>query len=146
MPSFKNFMHKFVLTVFIFVGCGVAGIASVFSTVELAIILYVILLCCGLTIAVVNAATVDLYPTNLRAMAICLSLMSGRAGSVVGSYIVGIFIENNCNATFIGSGTSLIACGILSFFIPNIMKRKGESNTTGKDAERGNTTAEEVLE
>lgn len=126
------------LPVFIFVGCGVAGIASVFSTVQLAIIFYVILLCCGLTIAVVNAATVDLYPTNLRAMAICLTLMSGRAGSVVGSYVVGIFIETSCSATFIGSGTSLIACGVLSFFIPNIMKRKPETNYTGKDAESGN--------
>ncbi|XP_063703610.1 synaptic vesicle glycoprotein 2B-like [Culicoides brevitarsis] len=132
-----NKVGKLPILLFVFVGCGAAGIASAFTGVQYAIIYYVILLWCGLTIAVVNAATVDLYPTNLRAMAICLSLMSGRAGSVIGSYVVGIFIETSCSATFIGSGTSLIACGVLSFFIPNIMKRK-EKSFAEKDAESGN--------
>lgn len=33
---------------------------------QLAVYLYVVLLLCGLAIPVVNAATVDLYPTNDR--------------------------------------------------------------------------------
>lgn len=72
------------------------------------------------------AATVDLYPTSLRAMGVCISLMMGRLGSVVGSYVVGIFIEHYCRTTFIGSGVSLIVCGILSFCIPNILKKNNQ--------------------
>lgn len=70
-------------------------------------------------------------------MSICLALCMGRAGSVVGSYIVGIFIESNCNATFIGSGVSLIACGLISFFIPNIMQRVGSKSKENKGVGSG---------
>lgn len=60
------FLNTFIFTVFIFVGCGITGIVITFVSIQASVILYVILLCCGLSIAVVNAATVDLYPTNLR--------------------------------------------------------------------------------
>lgn len=56
-------------------------------------------------------------------MAVCISLMMGRMGSVVGANIVGIFLDYHCEVTFLTSGISLIACGILSFFIPNIFVR-----------------------
>lgn len=49
------------------VGCGIAGILAVYIQVPIvAVYMYVILLCCGLSVPVVNAATVDLYPTNSR--------------------------------------------------------------------------------
>lgn len=49
------------------VGCGIAGIVTVYVKVPIiAIYLYVVLLLCGLSVPVVNAATVDLYPTNSR--------------------------------------------------------------------------------
>ena len=48
-------------------GCGICGIFAVYSQIAgLTIYLYVILLLCGLAIPVVNAATVDLFPTSLR--------------------------------------------------------------------------------
>lgn len=49
------------------VGCGVCGIAAVYVNIPvISIYLYVVLLLCGLSVPVVNAATVDLYPTNSR--------------------------------------------------------------------------------
>lgn len=56
-------------------------------------------------------------------MAVCISLMFGRLGSVVGANIVGVLLDSQCELTFWISGVSLIGCGVLSFFIPNIYKR-----------------------
>lgn len=45
---------------------------------------------------------------KFRAMAVCISLMMGRFGSVVGANIVGLLLDNNCELMFTISGTSLI--------------------------------------
>ncbi|EDS25835.1 synaptic vesicle protein [Culex quinquefasciatus] len=119
-----NAVGKLPILVFVFVSCGVSGILMVYIDVPALVIwLYLILLTCGFCISVVNAATIDLFPTNLRAMAVCISLMCGRAGSVVGANMVGLLLDSNCELTFWISGASLIGCGVLSFFIPNIYKR-----------------------
>uniref|UniRef100_A0A182XF22 Major facilitator superfamily (MFS) profile domain-containing protein n=1 Tax=Anopheles quadriannulatus TaxID=34691 RepID=A0A182XF22_ANOQN len=119
-----NAVGKLPILVFIFGFCGISGILIVFIDLPLlAIWFYVILLTCGFCISVVNACTVDLFPTNLRAMAVCISLMFGRLGSVVGANIVGFLLDSQCELTFWISGISLICCGVLSFFIPNIYKR-----------------------
>lgn len=55
------------VSVVVLVGCGVAGILTVYiENPTIAIYMYVILLCCGLSVPVVNAATIDLYPTHSR--------------------------------------------------------------------------------
>lgn len=118
-----NAVGKLPILIVILVGCGSFGIITVFTDFPmLSMYFYLILLLCGLAVTIVNAATVDLYPTNLRAMAVCISLMCGRLGSVVGANIVGILLDNYCSATFLMSGISLIVCGVLAFFIPNITK------------------------
>uniref|UniRef100_A0A182NCP9 Major facilitator superfamily (MFS) profile domain-containing protein n=1 Tax=Anopheles dirus TaxID=7168 RepID=A0A182NCP9_9DIPT len=124
-----NAVGKLPILVFIFGFCGVCGILLVFIDLPLlAIWFYVILLTCGFCISVVNACTVDLFPTNLRAMAVCISLMFGRLGSVVGANIVGMLLDSHCELTFWISGISLIGCGVLSFFIPNIYKRNASED------------------
>lgn len=66
-----------------------------------------ILIMCGIyllisaLIGVVNALAVDLYPTNIRAMALAVSLMFGRMGALVGSNLVGIIFYNYCNYIFV---------------------------------------------
>lgn len=37
---------------------------------------------------------------SYRAMAICLIMMLGRVGSMVGSNLIGVFLEVNCGAGF----------------------------------------------
>ena len=56
-------------------------------------------------------------------MALCLSLMSGRLGSVVGSNVIGALIDNYCEYTFLMPTILLTTSGILAFTIPNISKR-----------------------
>lgn len=41
-------------------------------------------------------------------MAVCISLMMGRLGSVVGANIVGLLLDDHCELAFTLSGTSLI--------------------------------------
>lgn len=51
----------------ILLGCGIAGISVVLVNIPLiATSMFVILLCSAVAVFVVNAAIVDLYPTNLR--------------------------------------------------------------------------------
>lgn len=107
--------------------CGVFGVILIFIDIPmLGIYFYLIHILCGLSSAVVNAATVDLYPTHFRAMAVCMFLMMGLLGSVFGSNVYGILFENYCNVSYMLSGCSLIGCGILGIFIPNIRKTSVE--------------------
>lgn len=56
-------------------------------------------------------------------MALCLSLMSGRIGSVVGSNIIGTLLDNYCTYTFVMPTILLITSGCLAFTIPNISNK-----------------------
>lgn len=56
-------------------------------------------------------------------MAVCIALMVGRLGSVVGSNMLGILLEEYCELTFGIASVLLIICGVLAFFIPNISQR-----------------------
>ncbi|XP_053698156.1 synaptic vesicle glycoprotein 2B-like [Sabethes cyaneus] len=73
----------------------------------------------GISISLINGAAVSLFPTNVRAMAVCLSLMMGRLGSVAGTNLIGLIIDRNCNLTFIlFAGCSLI-CALLTLILPS---------------------------
>lgn len=62
-----NAVGRLPILVFIFALCGTCGVLIVFIDLPLlAIWFYLILLTCGFCISVVNACTIDLYPTNLR--------------------------------------------------------------------------------
>jgi MFS transporter, VNT family, synaptic vesicle glycoprotein 2 len=84
--------------------------------------LYVYLLLSGLCINIVNASTVELFPTKMRAMAICISMMAGRVGSVLGSVVIGAVIDNHCRETFLMPIVLLLSSGLLAITIPNISK------------------------
>lgn len=62
-----NYTGKLPIILFVLVGCGSCAIALVFVKIPmLSTYLYVLLLACGLAINVVNASTIELYPTSLR--------------------------------------------------------------------------------
>lgn len=43
-----------------------------------------------------------------RAMAVCISLMFGRLGCVVGAYTAALLLENQCETVFYLSGSTMI--------------------------------------
>ncbi|XP_050069521.1 synaptic vesicle glycoprotein 2A [Anopheles maculipalpis] len=73
----------------------------------------------GTSISILNGATVSFFPTNVRAMAVCLSLMMGRLGSVFGSNLVGLIMEDNCTLTFNLFATGSIICAVLTLMLPS---------------------------
>lgn len=126
----QNFLNlKFLILAFILLITGSSAIAINFNNIpEVSIYLYVVLLACGLCGNLVNISTLDLFPTNLRSMAVSMSLMFGRFGSMVGGNIVGTLLDKNyCNLTFTMSGLLLCSSSVLAFFIPNIFKIKSTS-------------------
>ncbi|XP_012158342.1 synaptic vesicle glycoprotein 2B isoform X2 [Ceratitis capitata] len=123
-----NKVGKQVILFVCLVACGACGIAATYADIPMvAIYLYVVLLLCGLGINVLSAATVDLYPTRLRAMAVCISLMMGRLGSVVGANVFGALLSHHCESAFIVSGVTLILSGFLGFFVTKKGKPSGKS-------------------
>ncbi|XP_052869588.1 synaptic vesicle glycoprotein 2B isoform X2 [Anopheles cruzii] len=73
----------------------------------------------GTSISILNGATVSMFPTNVRAMAVCLSLMMGRLGSVFGSNLVGLIMEQNCTLTFYLFASGSIICAALTLMLPS---------------------------
>lgn len=60
---------------------------------------------------------------NFRAMAVCVSMLVGRLGSVTGSVVIGALIKDYCNELFIMPVVLLLSSAVLAFTIPNIGKR-----------------------
>lgn len=50
-------------------------------------------------------------------------MMVGRIGSTVGSLVIGINIDKNCEMTFLMPTILLGISAVLAFTIPNISKR-----------------------
>ncbi|KAG5683088.1 hypothetical protein PVAND_012391 [Polypedilum vanderplanki] len=119
-----NRTGKLVILVFVAFVCGLASILLMFIQFpQAALYIYLVLLMAGLNMSIVNTSTVELFPTTLRAMAVSISMMFGRVGSVFGSNFVGLMIKDFCTYTFILPAVLLISGGLLSFTIPNINKR-----------------------
>lgn len=55
----------------------------------------------GVLVSLLGGALLEFVPTYLRAKALCISLMWGRCGAVVGTIIVGIYVEKSCELTIL---------------------------------------------
>ncbi|XP_048512483.1 synaptic vesicle glycoprotein 2B-like isoform X2 [Athalia rosae] len=61
---------------------------------------------------------VALMPTSLRTMAVSLTMCVGRSGALIGNLLFPILLVAGCMAPFIFVGGFLMACFLLSIFIP----------------------------
>lgn len=118
-----NKIGKLIAINSIFTICTICAITLIFSTSSmLSNVSYLTVMSVGLTITVVNASTAELYPTQYRAMALCLSLMLGRLGGVVGSLFIGFLMDQYCTYTFLMPTVLFTVSACLTFTIPNIGK------------------------
>ncbi|XP_075972113.1 synaptic vesicle glycoprotein 2C-like isoform X2 [Anticarsia gemmatalis] len=101
--------------------CGIA--AHLAPHVQVAVILFAVFQMSGACIGLMNAVAVELFPTKYRAMGICLSMMLGRSGSMVGSNLIGWFLDVNCGAGFYLFGGLLVLNGLVCLTIPNNKKK-----------------------
>ncbi|XP_037025575.1 synaptic vesicle glycoprotein 2A-like [Bradysia coprophila] len=119
-----NRTGKLIIIVFIMFGGATCSLLLVFIEIPMvSVYLYTLLLATGMNMSVVNSSTVELFPTSLRATAISISMMTGRLGSIVGSNVVGLALNNFCKYTWLIPAAFLTASGCLAFTIPNINKR-----------------------
>uniref|UniRef100_A0A182NC28 Major facilitator superfamily (MFS) profile domain-containing protein n=1 Tax=Anopheles dirus TaxID=7168 RepID=A0A182NC28_9DIPT len=97
-----------------FVVCGICGLAVLWtSDFYLTLILIAAFVSSGCLGGVLSAISVDLFPTNYRAMAMCLILMTGRFGAMAGSNIIAYLLTYNCDLIFILFGGSLLVCALI---------------------------------
>lgn len=59
----------------------------------------------------------------------CVSLMMGRIGSVVGTNIVGALIADSCEMTFYISCFAMLSCAILILFLPRSITTETTATT-----------------
>lgn len=102
-----------------FVLCGLAGILIPWSeNYHVILVLMLIFLTCGCCGSILSAFLVDIYPTNIRAMALCVVLMCGRMGAVIGSNFVSLTIESHCELMFGVFGGILLLSAVVSLILP----------------------------
>ncbi|CAG9578976.1 unnamed protein product [Danaus chrysippus] len=119
ISSTVKFFGKKVLLIAVYMIIGVFCILINFVTENM---VFAVLLSSvpitGLAIGPVNAYAVEIFPTHLRGMAISLSMMVGRTGSIVGTNVAGLLINAACEVTFYLFGGLLVLCGFLSLLLP----------------------------
>jgi hypothetical protein len=86
----------------------------------LILVLYCLfIMLCGVNVAIVNGASVDLFPTHLRSMAVCISMLAGRFGTAVASAMIGRFIETHCVLTYNLVAGLTLSLFFVQFLIPD---------------------------
>lgn len=96
-----NIIGNLNLLLGFFVVSTIFGIASQYvEGLDLIQVFMGIFLIVGTCVGIINTIVVDLYPTNMRGMALAISLMAGRFGAVTGSHITGPLIYSWCEFTF----------------------------------------------
>lgn len=119
LGSVINCFGKKRLLIWIQVLAGISGICVNFSTNWfLSVVLFVVLIMSNLNFGVATTFTVDIYPTYLRAMAVCLTLMVGRASAVVGINILNKMLVTNCELSFYIFGALTIVGTMPALLLP----------------------------
>ncbi|CAH0723972.1 unnamed protein product, partial [Brenthis ino] len=85
-------------------------------------IFFFVFLLCALSMGILSVYFVELYPTSLRGMASCLSVMLGRSSAFLGVNAIGPLITANCEATFYGWALLLLSAVAFSWFLPKDKK------------------------
>ncbi|XP_051156800.1 synaptic vesicle glycoprotein 2B-like [Leptopilina boulardi] len=65
-----------------------------------------------------SGAVVDIFPTHVGAMAICLSVCFGRIGAIVSNLIFGMLLDISCDIPIFLVASMVLLGGFLGFLIP----------------------------
>lgn len=73
---------------------------------------------CALSMGLLSVYFVELYPTSLRGMVSCVSMMVGRLSAFLGVNAIGALLSFNCEATFYGWSVLLMSAIVIAWFLP----------------------------
>ncbi|CAG5033885.1 unnamed protein product [Parnassius apollo] len=104
---------------------GVAGLLINFSSNWIvSSVLFIIFISGVLNFGYLSTFSVDIFPTYVKAMAVCLTLMVGRGSSVLGINLLKHLLVNNCELSFyLFAGLTFVG-GLTGFLLPPDVKRK----------------------
>ncbi|KAI8428543.1 hypothetical protein MSG28_007311 [Choristoneura fumiferana] len=68
---------------------------------------------------IVTTYAIELFPTYMRAMAVCLCILSGRSVSIVFYNVIGAQLENNCDNFIVIIAGLILFGGIVGLFLPS---------------------------
>lgn len=121
----------------------IAGISCLMihwvSSYALSIVLLTLTMTTGTCGGIVSAISIEYFPTNINAMAMCLIMMSGRLGAVVGSNIIGLAIFSNCDMLFYIFVAIIVIAAICSTFLPEKKNLKNKINDNIEEAVKRNS-------
>ncbi|XP_024943451.1 synaptic vesicle glycoprotein 2B [Cephus cinctus] len=115
-----NKLEKKFLLIFSFMAAGFAalGLNVVKNSTQNLILSCIFEAVTSTTEVILFCVIVELFPTSLRALAMSLTVTSGRLGAIAGNVVFGALIDLNCIIPIYMFGTFLISSGILCIFIP----------------------------
>ncbi|XP_045449202.1 putative transporter svop-1 [Melitaea cinxia] len=98
---------------------GVVGLCINFSSSwVVSSVLLVVFMCGALNFGFLSTFSVDIFPTYVKAMAVCLTLMVGRGSSVLGINILKQMLVYDCELSFYVFGGLVFAGGVIAFLLP----------------------------
>ncbi|KAM3956292.1 LOW QUALITY PROTEIN: synaptic vesicle glycoprotein 2C-like [Aphomia sociella] len=115
---FINKIGRQTLYCVIMFACGATVGASLVPQGAAATALLVAALCSGCAASILAAIAVDVFPTCLRAMAMCVMYMVGRTGAAMGSYLLGATLNTHCLSAFVVLGVFTAGSTVLILFWP----------------------------
>ncbi|XP_043472033.1 uncharacterized protein LOC122504829 [Leptopilina heterotoma] len=104
---------------------GMAGVAIYFVTSSL----QNLIVSCIFSVAIATAnfalsgAVIDIFPTHVGAMAICLSVCFGRIGAILSNLIFGMLLDISCDIPIFLVASMVLLGGFLGFLIPQSRRR-----------------------
>ncbi|RVE43387.1 hypothetical protein evm_011972 [Chilo suppressalis] len=75
-----------------------------------------------LNFGLLSSFCVDVYPTYVKAMAVCLTLMMGRGSAVLGVNLLKYMLDNHCETSFYVFGSVALVAAVLGFLLPSEAK------------------------
>ncbi|XP_063547963.1 putative transporter svop-1 isoform X2 [Cydia strobilella] len=119
MSGLINVIGRKRMLIIVQIITGTAGICINFSStwVVTAVIFMAFIGNC-LNFAVLTTFSVNIFPTYLKAMAVCLTLMVGRTCAFFGVNILKQLLISDCELSFYMFGGLTVAGGILGFLLP----------------------------
>ncbi|XP_026727133.1 synaptic vesicle glycoprotein 2A-like [Trichoplusia ni] len=116
----------------IMVICGLATIGAAFVPEGVsATVLLIVSLCSGCAASILAAIAVDVFPTSMRAMSMCVMYMVGRAGAALGSWLLGAALDLHCLEAFTAFGVFTAASTLLMLLWPDPTKVRRELEEKG---------------
>ncbi|XP_034828784.2 putative transporter svop-1 isoform X2 [Maniola hyperantus] len=99
---------------------GIAGICVGVSSSWVASVVFLAIFVAGLlNLGILSSISVDVFPTYVKAMAVCVILMVGRGTSVLGISVAKNMLVSDCEMSFYCFGGLTFVGGLIAFLLPN---------------------------